>query len=148
MNGAFRRRGDKIAVLLGKRERDVLSDLPTFVAQGRQDGGPAAKRLDYVAHPEDLERQTEFADMTDDLLDQERKRDANRFTASLRADELDDDEAMAWVRLIGEARLILAARLGITDSGWEADEEVDTPEVAMLHYLGWLQDGLIRLIPV
>ena len=47
------------------------------------------------------------------------------------------------MRVIGEARLVLAARLGITEDGWEDDAD---PEMALLGYLGYLQDGLVGVL--
>lgn len=144
----FRHRGRHVEVRLGLDERRLIADLPAFVEQARAEDGPAAQRLAYVAHPDDPERQESFADMTDSLLAQERAHDARRFAETLHDSTLTEDDAMAWMRLIGEGRLVLASRLGITQNGWEADDEVDDPELAMLHFLGWLQDALVRALPV
>lgn len=52
-------------------------------------------------------------------------------------------EAEAWLRILGEGRLIIAGRLGVTDDQWEDDE--DSEELAVLHYLSWLQASLVEI---
>ena len=53
-------------------------------------------------------------------------------------------EAEAWLRVLGESRLLLASRLGVTTAVWEEDEE--TEELAVLHYLSWLQASLVDVL--
>jgi len=55
-------------------------------------------------------------------------------------------EAEAWMRVLAEARLVLASRLGIIEDGWEDDLPEDDPPVALLHYLGWLQQSLTETL--
>ena len=51
------------------------------------------------------------------------------------------------MRVVGEARIILAARLGIVEDGWEQDVESSRdPEMALLGYLGYLQDALVGVL--
>ena len=51
------------------------------------------------------------------------------------------------MRVIGEARLVLASRMGITDDGWEAElERGNDPELALLGWLGYLQDAAVETL--
>ena len=43
----------------------------------------------------------------------------DRFEETIEDDRLDLDDAECWMRAIGEARLKVAARLGIEEDGWE-----------------------------
>lgn len=56
-------------------------------------------------------------------------------------------EAESWLRVLGEARLVLAAQLGIDSQGWENDGGLEeSPDLALLHYLGWLHGGLVDVL--
>ena len=59
---------------------------------------------------------------------------------------LSPGESEAWLRVLGDTRLVLASRLGITDDGWEDQLADDDPSVALLHYLGWLQQSLAETL--
>ncbi len=60
---------------------------------------------------------------------------------------LTDEEAESWIRVIGDARLALGARLGIEQDEWEQDRKLSmSREGAMLHYLGYLQDRLVAVL--
>ncbi len=59
---------------------------------------------------------------------------------------LDEEEAQAWLTVVGEARLVLAARLGIEEDGWEELLPPERPEVGALHFLGWLQSELVEAL--
>lgn len=57
------------------------------------------------------------------------------------------EEAEAWLRVLGEARLSLAARIGVEDSSWEQDRNLDDdPSLQLLDYLSWLQAGLVEVL--
>jgi hypothetical protein len=60
--------------------------------------------------------------------------------------ELDDAQALAWVRALNHLRLAAGGLLGIEDDGWE--EAVPTgehgrDEYRMLSALGWVQEALV-----
>jgi hypothetical protein len=49
--------------------------------------------------------------------------------------------------VLGDARLTLAARMGIDHAGWEDDRSLaESRDGAMLHYLSYLQDALIQVL--
>ena len=52
------------------------------------------------------------------------------------------DDAAAWARAIGEARIVLAARKGLFDIGLP-DGKVDDPEIALVMFLGVVQEELV-----
>ncbi len=49
------------------------------------------------------------------------------------------------MRVIGDARLAIAARIGIEDDRWESQQPTD-PQLLMVHYLTHLQGGLIEAL--
>ena len=74
-----------------------------------------------------------------------RRGDRERFANSLEglADRhiLDWEEAESWLIVLGDARLALAARLGITEPGWE-EGSMDDPDRIALGFLSYLQSQL------
>jgi hypothetical protein len=109
---------------------------------------PAASRLDYVAHADDPEAEERFRDLTAGMLAEARTADRAAVRASLGAATLSDDDAGSWLRVIGEARLVLAGRMGIDEDGWEGGDPPPgkSAEWALLHGLGYLQDLLVAAL--
>ncbi|HUG74188.1 MAG TPA: DUF2017 family protein [Acidimicrobiia bacterium] len=142
MKEPFTRRGDAVAVRLGDDERQVLRGLTDVIeAAGDADG-----RFAYTAHPNDTDAEDGYRALLGDSLDTARGEDRTMMTATLDSKVLDEEAAMAWMRVIGDARIALAHRLGIEDDSWEETQDPTDPETALLMYLGYLQDTLVRVL--
>jgi hypothetical protein len=135
-------------VTLDEREIETLR-LVTEILDSVGDAGddPGAARLDVSPYPDDDEASFEFRRLMAPEVEQGRNADRSAFISSLEAGEhgeinLSAGEAEAWLVVIGEARLVLAARLGIEEEGWGADEDDLNPPMALLHYLSWVQGSL------
>jgi hypothetical protein len=139
----FVRKGDRVEVRLEDDARTMLASLPDLIAASGDAGG----RLDYRAHPTDPDAERHYRELLGDSLEEGRERDRATVTMSAAARSIELEEAESWMRVIGEARLVLAARLGIVSDGWEetADPE-GNPEMALLTYLGFLQDRLVQVL--
>jgi hypothetical protein len=136
----FTRSGSIVEVRLSDGEISVLADLPELIARE----GDADGRLAYVAHADDEGAEERYRELIGDDLDRLRAADRSTFTKALGTSSLTLEEAEAWMRVIGEARIVLAGRLGITEDGWEEEAAATRdPEMALLGYLGYLQEGLI-----
>jgi hypothetical protein len=144
----FRRIRDGIAVRLDEQERRVVRLARDIVdGVGADEDDPAAARLSYDARPDDEDASRAFRELTADDLDQARRADRDAFLRTIDAAVLTDEEAEAWMRVIGDARLALAARIGITDDGWEASVRPgQPPELLLVGYLGGIQDALVRAL--
>jgi hypothetical protein len=138
VSGPFERSGDGFRLHLELVERAVLMSVPGII----DEGGDAGGRLDYTAHPDDPAADRRYRDLVDGSLDDLRREDRSVFDAVVAGDEVPGEAIEAFMRVIGEARLVLAARIGIQEDGWEYDSP-DDPEMAMLGWLGWLQDAAI-----
>jgi hypothetical protein len=144
----FRRRDGTIEIALTPEERAVLHTLPeTLNNVGTADADPAAARLHPSAYPDDPAADADFREMIDNDLAKARAADRTRFAETVDAGEMSDDDAQMWLRVLGEARLTLAARMGIAHEGWEDDRSLaESRDGAMLHYLSYLQDTLIQVL--
>lgn len=148
MTEPFHRRDDEIRIALSTRERAVLRMVPDLLDDiGSPDSDPAAARLHPSAYPEDPGADTDFRDMVDIDLARARARDRRRFATTLESGSMSRDEAEMWLRVVGDARLALAARMGIESEEWETDRSlVESSAGAMLHYLGYIQDALLQVL--
>ena len=143
MSGPFTRRGDEVRVKLDRDTRDVLAALPELLA-GSDD---ADGRLTYRVHPDDAEAEERYRELVGDSLDDLRRGDRETLVRGIGDSTIGIEDAEAWMRVIGEARLVLAARLGIERDGWEEDADpAQNPEMALLTYLGYLQDRLVAIL--
>jgi hypothetical protein len=145
MSAPFTRKGSDVRVRLDADSRAVLAALPDLLA-GSDD---ADGRLSYRVHPGDAEAEARYRDLVGDSLDDLRREDRSTLTRSCGEGTIGLEEAEAWMRVIGEARLVLAVRLGIEHDGWEEEADpAQSPEMALLGYLGYLQDGLVGVLGV
>ncbi len=143
MSEPFIRDGDKVRVLLDREERRVLAGLLELLVEAGDAGG----RLDYRAHPEDAPAEERYRELVGNSLTDLRSGDQDALMRGIEESTISLDEAESWMRVIGEARLVLAARLGITEDGWEDDfDPTQNREVALLGYLGYLQDRLVGVL--
>ncbi len=148
MSTPFRHSGATIEISLTSQERSMLSMLPELLDNvGAVGVDAAADRLNPAAYPEDPASNANFHEMTDSDLASARSADRISFRESLDTASLDEDEAQMWLRVLGDARLTLAARMGIEDEAWENDQSLaESIEGAMLNYLGYLQNALIEVL--
>jgi hypothetical protein len=114
---------------------------------GVKKGDPATERLMPHIYPEDAQSSRDFQRLIGKERVEARSADREMFGRGLEAALagpvlLTVDEAAAWARVIGEARIVLAARKGLFDTGLP-DGNVDDPEVALVMFLGVVQQELV-----
>lgn len=144
---------DGIRVSLDANEIDALRVVPDLLASvGEVGDDPAQARLDIDAYRDDAESAAEYRRLMASEMEAGRAADRSAFSETLDAlgrgpVTLSPGESEAWLTVLGEARLALAARLGIEEEGWGQDEaSVSSPPMALLHYLSWLQGGLAEVL--
>lgn len=139
--------GARIFVRLPAEERAVLGQLPALLGSvSVDDQGAVSERLRPNPYPDDEAAAWEFSRMTRSDLDGARHRDAEAFTASLEtvgSDGMPIEVAEAWVRVLGESRLVLAAREGVVRDGVLPEPSAANPTIALVHYLGVLQHEIV-----
>ena len=84
-------------------------------------------------------------------LEETRSKDRKVFAKTLNRAEkgvaLTPHQAESWMRVVGDVRLALAARLGIDDNRWES-RATRNPQMDLVHYLTHVQSGLIDALDV
>ncbi len=141
--------GDGVAAHLAARDVAVLARVPELLdTLGDPDEDPAAARLAPGAYPEDGDADAEFRRFSDAELRRGRTEDREAFLGSLTPGtvRLGAEDAARWLRVINETRLLLGARLGITDDGWSYGGLTRSPRAALLHYLSWVQESLLEAL--
>ena len=143
MTGPFVVTEGGIQLVVGADEDGVLRSVPTLLRSGDDAGG----RLDYTPHPDDPAADAEYRELIGDDLTHLRREDRDSFDEFVAGEPGSPESLEAFMRVIGEARLVLANRLGIEDDGWEAEAELGSdPELALLGWLGYLQDAAVGVL--
>lgn len=126
-----------------------LSDVPALLdSVGNDDGDPAADRFRPPVYLDDPDSSDDWWRWMGPELDQSEAADRSAF--ELLVDEAEDGvvaspaEAEAMMRVLGRARLVLAARMGVEV---EADyEDLGPQQAAVLDTLAQLQEALIAAL--
>ena len=151
----FRSRDGHIELRLRNSDILALSLMPKVLGTvGDEEGDPAAERLSAPAYPEDDEAQADYVRLMAPELDRQRRLDRAVVESSLEVARsgpvrLTASESDAWLMVINETRLALAARLGIEEEGWgETDFEQESmrSQMAYLLYLTDVQADLIEAL--
>ena len=125
----------------------LLADVPRALSSvGRTPGDPAADRLRVPVYLDDPASSQEWWSLMGGELDQSRAADRSAFAelveAAVEGTVASMEEAQAFLRVLVEMRLVVAARLGV-----EVEEDYDQlPEAerVLLGALGELQVLLLR----
>lgn len=146
----FRRRRGRFLVSLSEGERGLLTELcrqsRDLLESEDPSSDPAVARLFPPAYQHDPLQNLEF-ETAIGHAPRDGKLDAIAILeATADASELSEEELLAWMGVVNDARLVLGTRIGITE---EATEE-DFPEGHRDHdsfgvyvYLTWLQSKMI-----
>lgn len=125
---------------------DLVDEFIAVIAHADQASDTGVARLTPNAYPEDADASAEFATATrDDLLDR-RTADATVVRRTL-TDATDVvipwKDLDSWLRTLTALRLVIAARLGLTDDDGEHDPE--DPRFGVFDWLGYRLDELISV---
>jgi len=142
MSAPFKRSRKGIAVNLTHAERALLATLPELVVEGGDAGG----RLAYQAHTADAPTEEAYQTLVGDSLDTARADDRKTLASTLEEAVLDENTALAWMRVVGDARIVLAHRLGIDRDGWEETIDRSSSDAVLISYLGFIQDSLVSVL--
>lgn len=133
---------------LNAGELAVLAQVPGVLAgAGVTKDDPSTERLHPVLYPDDPAASREFERLAAKERIEAASADRESFAETLRRAAagrmvLTSDEAGTWARVLGETRIVLAARKGLFEAGLP-DEFPADPEVALVLLLGHMQEELV-----
>jgi hypothetical protein len=149
----FRPAPDGARLVLDKAEAELLKNLTSeyraLLRGGRTDrGDPVYDRLFPSAY-ETAEDERAYRDLVGDDLQTHKLEALDRVTSSLEATDItiDGEDFDAWVQTLTDLRLAIGTRLDVDEDRMAAEpdpHDPDTPSLQVLHWLGWIQQGLIE----
>jgi hypothetical protein len=145
-------RNRAVWVELSAAEVELLSSVPKWLGDvGTDPTDPAGPRLYQSAYPDDpiasAEFEVKYAADLEDARSADRSSFAETLPDAVAGVSLTEEQTAAWMRVIGDVRLVFAARMGIEDNTWERQDHPD-PQMRLVHYLTYLQSGLIDALGV
>lgn len=149
MSEFFVRAEDQVRIRLPEGLVEFLEDVPAALdLVGRSEGDPAAPRMQVPVYLDDSDANEEYWRWMGGELDESRAADRSAFALVLESAtsgvEVSLAEAHAFLRVLVEIRLALAARLGV-----EVEEDyakLDHTDAVVLDTLGELQILLLRAL--
>jgi hypothetical protein len=149
MRSPFRRTRNGIEIRLDRADVALLSQIPAMLdGVGAEPDDRAAERLTVPVYLDDPGSDAEYWRLMRSEMDESRAADRSAFRELIdgAADGVTASpaEAEAFLRVLVEARLVLAARLGVDVAS--DYERLDEAEHAILDYLASLQALLIRAL--
>jgi hypothetical protein len=138
--------GAEVRVLAG-----LVDEMSTLLDAPAQPGDPIAERLFPPAY-DDPEDQHAYEELLGDQLRMQKLAALALVRESLpsRAEGeivLDADTAEAWLTVLNDIRLSIGTRLDVTEEVMQNDidpDDPDGPALAVLHWLGWVQESFLR----
>jgi hypothetical protein len=148
-----RRSDGRFDVDIPADQRDVLRDLPDqlrrLLAESEPDTDAALRRLFPTADLDDPEHAAEFDRLVrEDLLSQ-RASAIETMERTLDAEQLGEDELVAWLGVLNDLRLVLGTRLDVTEETTPDDFRADDPRAAayaLYAYLTYLEDEIVQAL--
>ena len=135
--------------------RQVMKEYLALLDSDRSLEDPVMARLFPSASFEDAEVERTFRDMVQTDLDEHKRTTVAIVTAMLEPDDIDtevnEEQIDAWLSLLTDLRLAIGVRLGVDEEMIEMPMDARVPEqwpLAVMHYLGALQDSLVSVAPI
>jgi hypothetical protein len=133
--------------------RQLASELRTLLDAGRIDrGDPVYERLFPSAY-EDVSDETAYRDLVGDDLVTFKLDALEKITNDLGEGARGSDIALVgdtldlWLACLTDLRLAIGTRLDVDEERMGAEVDPNDPDarsLAVLHWLGWIQEGVIR----
>lgn len=143
--GAFR-------LSLAEEERELLRRLPSQLRElleADDTTDPAVQRLFPPAYRDDEEHEAEYQHlMRGDLMDR-RKAALAIFDETIDADELTEDQLVAWMGAVNDLRLVLGTRLDVTEDTYVdglSPDDPRAPAFELFMYLGMLMEQFVEAL--
>ena len=140
--------GDEASLL----ER-LTDEMQLLLGEEPSPNDPVSKRLFPDAY-DDPKDQAQYRDLMGDSLAAGRKAALAKMKESLaaRSDDrvvLEGETVDAWLSTINDMRLAIGTRIDVTEEVMNAELDPNNPQagaLAVLHWLGWVQEAVLREI--
>lgn len=151
----FRRQKAGVTVSIGEQEAELLRRLVREYLEVLDSGAAdetVMKRLFPDASVDDEQVRATYRDLAHDTLADHKKETGETALRTL-GDKgaldgsLTEDERDAWLVLLTDLRLVLGTRLNVDEDKMSMEPDPNDPEqwpLALIHYLGWLQESLVK----
>jgi hypothetical protein len=145
----FRRRGGRFVVSIGEGERGLLSEVcrqSRELLEEEDVSDPAVARLFPPAYRDDPLQNLEFEHAVGDAPRSGKLEAISTVERTMHARELEEDELLAWMGVVNDARLVIGTRIEITEEATEADYpegHEDHDAFGVYVYLTWLESKMI-----
>jgi hypothetical protein len=152
---SFSRKGSSIRLKLRAPERDLLQgllgEMRLLLEADLPKVDPVTARLFPDAYGSEDE-QAAYQEMVGDQLRRDKLRALDAVDECLDAEgdldlKLSDEDANIWLTVLNDLRLAIGARLDVTEERMEQEvdeDDPDAPALTALHWLGWIQESLLR----
>lgn len=155
----FRRRRGQVRATLSDEEtqllRGIIGEYLQLLDSEAEPGDPVRARLFPSASLDDPTVDHDYRELAAADLDAHKRATAATVLTSLdtlaisQRSELTAEEQEAWLVLLTDLRLAIGVRLGVTEETLETMPNANDPAqwpMAVLHYLGSLQDSLVTAL--
>jgi hypothetical protein len=132
---------------LPREERELVRTLVAQLREVLATDDPDLRRLRPAAHADDPELERRYRELVGDELERGRMRSLSVVQETVDADQLDEEQMTAWMRVVNDLRLVLGTRLDVTEDLYEEglpEDDPRAPSYAVYAYLGWLQEQLVQ----
>jgi hypothetical protein len=131
----------------------LVDEMELLLRDEQAPGDPVMKRLFPDAHDNPVD-QAKYKELMGDSLAAGKRAALAKMKESLTegGDDrvlLDGDAVEAWLSTINDMRLAIGTRLDVTEEVMSAELDPNDPEtgtLAVLHWLGWVQEAVLREI--
>ena len=130
-------------------ERDILRGLPDELREVFGGDDAVLERLFPAAYPDDEAHEKEFQGMVRDDLFEQRRTALATMEGTIDAERVSEDELLAWLSSINDARLVLGLRLDVTeelDIAGIAPDDPRAPSFALYGFLTFLEGEAIEAL--
>lgn len=149
----FRRRGARYVVALSDEERSMLAELcrqsRALLEAEDPSSDPAVARLFPPAYQDDPLQNLEYETALGDTPRTGKLDAIATVERTVRAVDLGEEELLAWMSVVNDARLVLGTRIDITEQATERDYPEGDPNhesFGIYVYLTWLEDRILRAL--
>jgi hypothetical protein len=146
-----RTRSGDFELRLSSEEREVLRSLPAQMREALElgDTDPAVARLNPSACLDDAEVDAEYRQLMGNELNDGRLKALEVLEGSVDSPQLDEAQALAWMRAINDVRLLLGTRLDVTEDPLDrtvSPRDPRAPAFALYDYLSLLTQELVEAL--